>query len=69
MPFKPNYNQQRADRERAKQKKQQERLQKREEDAARRRAIREPTPPGNGEDHGEAVTNGADPAAAKPGLH
>jgi len=76
MPFKPNYNQQRSERERAKQKKQQEKLQKREDDAARRRAGRDepsPAPESNGGsgDEGEprAVTNGADPAAAKPGLH
>jgi hypothetical protein len=59
MPFKPNYNQQRADRERAKQKKQQEKLRKREEDAARRKAAR-----------GEPLThaNGGDPDADKPEL-
>jgi hypothetical protein len=40
MAFKPNYNQQRADRNRSKAKKKQEKLQRREEDAAKRRAIR-----------------------------
>jgi hypothetical protein len=40
MAFKPNYNQERAARDRNKQLKKQEKLQKREEDAARRRAAR-----------------------------
>ena len=60
MAFKPNYNQQRADRERAEQKKQQEKLKKREDDAARRKAEREVHMP---------ATNGSDPDAAKPELH
>jgi hypothetical protein len=59
MPMKPNYNQQRAERDRAKKKKQQEKLQKREEDAARRKARDEPAP----------VANGADPSADKPEFH
>jgi hypothetical protein len=40
MAFKPNYNQQRADRNRAKAQKKQEKLQRREEDAAKRKAVR-----------------------------
>ena len=42
MPFKPNYRQARGDRDRAKQNKKQEKLRKREEDAARRKAENEP---------------------------
>jgi len=38
MAFKPNYNQQRAERNRAKEQKKQEKLQRREEGAAARRA-------------------------------
>jgi hypothetical protein len=41
MPFKPNYQQQRGDRDRAKAQKKKERLQRREEDAAKRRTSRE----------------------------
>lgn len=37
MAFKPNYNQQRAERNRAKEQKKQEKLQRREEEAARRK--------------------------------
>jgi hypothetical protein len=37
MAFRPNYNQQRAERNRAKEQKKQERLQRREADATRRR--------------------------------
>jgi hypothetical protein len=40
MAFKPNYNQERAARNRNKQQKKQEKLQKREEDAAKRKAAR-----------------------------
>jgi hypothetical protein len=40
MAFKPNYNQQRSDRNRAKQLKKQSKLQRREEDAAKRRLAR-----------------------------
>jgi hypothetical protein len=40
MAFKPNYNQQRSDRNRAKEQKKKERLQRREEDAAKRKAVR-----------------------------
>lgn len=38
MAFKPNYNQQRAERNRAKQQKKQEKLQKKEDEVQRRRA-------------------------------
>lgn len=38
MAFKPNYNQQRSDRNRAKAQKKQEKLQRREEETARRKA-------------------------------
>jgi hypothetical protein len=38
MAFKPNYNQQRAERNRAKEQKKQEKLQRREEEAAKRKA-------------------------------
>jgi hypothetical protein len=40
MAFKPNYNQERASRNRNKQQKKQEKLQRREEDAAKRKAAR-----------------------------
>ncbi len=40
MGFKPNYNQERANRNRNKQQKKQEKLQKREEEAAKRKAAR-----------------------------
>lgn len=48
MAFKPNYNQQRAERTRAKQQKKQERLQRREADATRRKA--------DGDEPGEAAS-------------
>jgi hypothetical protein len=41
MAFKPNYNQQRAERNRAKDQKKQEKLQRREEEVAKRKAARE----------------------------
>ncbi len=40
MAFKPNYNQQRADRNRSKEKKKQEKQQRREEESSRRKAVR-----------------------------
>jgi hypothetical protein len=40
MPFKPNYNQERADRNRAKAKKKQEKLKRLEEETAKRKAAR-----------------------------
>ena len=49
MAFKPNYNQQRNDRQRSKDQKKQEKLQRRDEETARRQAGRgeteAPTPP------------------------
>jgi hypothetical protein len=48
MAFRVNYNQQRSDRQRLKDQKKQEKLQRREQDAARRRAERgEGAPPEN----------------------
>ncbi len=41
MPFKPNYNQQRNERNRAKEQKKQEKLQRREEEVAKRKAMRD----------------------------
>ena len=41
MAFKPNYRQQRSERERAKEAKKQEKLQRREEEAAKRKVARE----------------------------
>lgn len=49
MAFKPNYHQQRGDRDRAKAQKKQERLQRRDEAAAKRRAERDEAPPADGE--------------------
>jgi len=57
MAFKPNYNQERAARNRNKQQKKQEKLQKREDDAAKRKAAR-----GDGE--GDRA-----PEAGKPPHH
>jgi hypothetical protein len=59
MAFKPNYQQQRAERNRAKELKKQEKLKSREEEAARRRADKaedpaaEPAPPAEGDDVGK----------------
>ena len=44
MAFKPNYNMQRSDRSRSKEKKKLEKLQRREEDAAKRKAARGEAP-------------------------
>jgi hypothetical protein len=44
MAFKPNYNQQRSDRNRAKEQKKLARLQRREEDSTKRRMERGDTP-------------------------
>jgi hypothetical protein len=41
MAFKPNYNQQRSERNRVKAQKKQEKLQRREEESAKRKAVRE----------------------------
>jgi hypothetical protein len=49
MAFKPNYQQQRGDRNRAKEQKKQERLRRRTEDAERRKAEREGVPGPDGE--------------------
>ena len=46
MAFKPNYNMQRSERNRVKEAKKQEKLQKREEEVARRKAAREAQPGG-----------------------
>ena len=45
MAFKPNYNQQRAERNRAKEQKKQEKLQRREEEAAKRKAGQDQSEP------------------------
>lgn len=45
MAMRPNYNQQRGDRDRAKQQKKNEKLRKREEDAVRRKSDRDPSAP------------------------
>jgi hypothetical protein len=50
MAFKPNYNQQRADRNRSKAQKKQEKLQRREEEAAKRKALR-----GDGDNEADAA--------------
>ena len=44
MAFRPNYNQARGDRDRAKQQKKQEKLRRRDEDAAQRKAERGEVP-------------------------
>jgi len=46
MPFKPNYNQQRAERNRLKQAKKDAKLREREDAVARRRADQDAAPPG-----------------------
>lgn len=51
MPFKPNYNQQRAERNRAKAQKKQEKLDKRAADVARRKAERAGEPEAPPEEH------------------
>ncbi len=48
MAFKPNYNMQRSERSRAKELKKQEKLQRRDEEAARRRDDRGEGEPGDG---------------------
>ncbi len=57
MPFRPNYRQARGERDRAKQLKKQEKLRKRDEDAAARKAEQEPS--------GTAVDVSGDDAAAE----
>ena len=44
MPFKPNYTQRRGDRKRAKELKKQEKLQRREDEAAKRKAAEKKDP-------------------------
>jgi hypothetical protein len=53
MAFKPNYNQERANRNRSKQQKKQEKLQRREEDAAKRKAARGDTEGDGGPEAGK----------------
>ena len=61
MAFRPNFRQQRSDRDRASRSRQDEKLQKMHERSAKRKAVREGiTPP---EDAGPAA---ADPAESKP---
>jgi hypothetical protein len=48
MAFKPNYNQQRADRNRAKAQKKQEKRKRLEEETAKRKALRGETPDAGG---------------------
>jgi hypothetical protein len=50
MPFKPNYNQQRVERDRAKAKKKQDKRKRLEEESAARKAVR-----------GDAGSSGTDP--------
>ena len=50
MGFKPNYNQQRAERDRAKQLKKQEKLKQQQEETARRKAAARDEPPASGGD-------------------
>lgn len=57
MAFKPNYNQQRADRNRAKDQKKQEKLQRREEEAAKRKAARGDGPENPTQDAGKLPDN------------
>jgi len=64
MAFKPNYNQQRAERNRAKDLKKQEKLQRREEEVAARRAAGLPPEDGDSETAPEDATQAdTDPAA------
>jgi len=65
MPFKPNYNQQRSERERAKRLKQQEKLKKREDDAARRKTGRD-EPEGSSVEGG--TVNSGEAGTAEPEL-
>jgi hypothetical protein len=58
MAFKVNYNQQRGDRERAKEQKKKERLARRDEEAQKRKAGREGMPEG---DDVEGSAAGGDP--------
>jgi hypothetical protein len=65
MAFKPNYNQQRSDRNRAKEQKKLARLQRRDEEAAKRKASRgdgDSGGPGGGAEVGDATSGDAGPA-------
>lgn len=53
MAFKPNYNQQRNERNRVKEQKKQEKLQRREEEVAKRKAAREGEVPSEVDGTGE----------------
>ena len=59
MAFKPNYNQQRADRNRAKGQKKQEKQQRREEEAAKRKAARGDAPDTLTPDAGKTPDDGS----------
>jgi hypothetical protein len=50
MAFRVNYNQQRGDRDRAKEQKKKERLERREEEARKRKAERDALPEGSSSD-------------------
>jgi hypothetical protein len=64
MAFKPNYNQQRAERNRAKQAKQEAKRQEREEQVARRRQLRQDgAAPSSETDAGAAIPRPGDPDA------
>ncbi len=58
MAFKPNYNQQRAERTRAKEQKKQEKLQKRQEESERRKAEQQ----GDGQQGAAPATDGGSDA-------
>jgi hypothetical protein len=60
MAFRPNFRQQRSDRDRASRSRQDEKLQKMHERSAKRKAAREGTPPE------EADAAAANPAESKP---
>jgi hypothetical protein len=68
MPFKPNYNQQRAERNRLKQAKKDAKLREREDAVARRRADQDAAPPGApNADAPESDAHGSDaPASDAP---
>ena len=59
MPFKPNYNMQRAERNRAKQAKKEEKLRSKEEAAARRKAGGETAEEAPAEDNAPGDANGS----------
>ena len=64
MPFKPNYNQQRNDRNRAKEARKQEKLRRREEESERRRAAESGEPGPDGAAPDAEVVNGSGPGNA-----